>query len=93
MKRILFAALLTVGIAFSALNVSAGEDNGEMRWQRNRDGMPNAGITRNPGNRYHQRPSSEPRIGAQEMSVAGLLAASAMGTGIYAVRRRAKSRT
>jgi hypothetical protein len=99
MKKILFTALLTVGIAFSALNALAGQDNRGSRLQQNRDGTPNTAITHDPVNRYDQRPASEPRtptetrIPAQDMSTAGLLAASAIAAGIYAIRRRAKSRT
>lgn len=99
MKKILFAGLLTVGIAFSALNVLAGEDNADNRFKRNIDGMSNGTITPNRVTKDDQRPATEPRtsagttIAAQDMSTAGLLAASAIAAGIYVVRRRAKSRT
>ena len=92
MRKIMFAAFLAGGIALTALTASAG-DNTQRKWRENRDGTPNTAVAHDQGNRYDQRPASEQRISAQDMSTVGLLAASAMAAGIYAIRRRAKSRT
>lgn len=84
MKKILFATLLTGMITLTGLSASAAHRERDI--DRNTSGITPPVVRASTGDEQHRD------IAARDMSTAGLLAASAMAAGIYALRRRAKSR-